>query len=231
LRWFHRIDLGDGVVTPGEDDSQTKLARIRMPARLDGSSVLDIGAWDGFFSFEAERRGASRVVAVDPECWREPAWGPRGWGTKEPFELARSALGSGVEDLDIALEDISPDTVGEFDLVLFLGVLYHLPDPLPIFERAASVCRRQLIVETHADLQELTRPAMAFYPDEVDGDPSNWWGPNAAMLRALLAREGFVRTEVFGEPRAHRLARAAKRRMERRPYRYQWGRLVAHGWR
>ena len=73
FRWFHRIDLGHGVVTRGEDETQRKLATIRMPARLDGLSVLDIGAWDGFFSFEAERRGASRVVAIDPECWREPA--------------------------------------------------------------------------------------------------------------------------------------------------------------
>jgi tRNA (mo5U34)-methyltransferase len=231
LRWFHRIDLGDGVVTPGLDDSPRKLARLRMPARLDGWSVLDIGAWDGFFSFEAERRGAARVVAVDPACWRPPAWGDRGWGTKEPFEVARSALGSRVEDIDIDLERISPDTVGEFDLVLFLGVLYHLPDPLPILRRAASVCRRLMIIETHGDLLELRRPAMAFYPGEVDGDPSNWWGPNGAMLRALLAREGFARAEVFGESRIHRLARAGLRRIRRREYRYQWGRLVAHGWR
>jgi tRNA (mo5U34)-methyltransferase len=232
LRWFHRIDLGGGVITPGEDQSQTKLARIRMPARLDGWSVLDIGAWDGFFSFEAERRGAARVVAMDPACWREPPWGPAGWGTKEPFLLARGALGSRVEDVDVALEDISAESVGEFDLVLFLGVFYHLPDPLPIFRRAASVCRRLMIVETHADLLDLRRPAMAFYPGEVDGDPSNWWGPNGAMIRALFAREGFSRSDVFGESRSRRSARAVVRRVAgSRPYRYQWGRLVGHGWR
>jgi tRNA (mo5U34)-methyltransferase len=200
LRWFHRIDLGGGI-----------------------------GAWDGFFSFEAERRGAARVVAIDPECWREPAWGPRGWGTKQPFELARRALGSAVEDADVDLQDLSPESVGEFDLVLFLGLFYHLPDPWLIFRKAASVCRRLMIVETHADLQDFWRPAMAFYPGEVEGDPSNWWGPNGALLKAMLAHEGFEQVEVFGEDRTRRLARAAVRRVQRRPYRYQWGRLVAHG--
>ena len=231
FRWFHRIDLGNGVVTPGEDESADKLARIRMPERLDGWSVLDIGAWDGFFSFEAERRGAERVVAVDPECWRDPAWGPRGWGTRQPFDFARSALRSSVHDVDIDLADLSPESVGEFDLVLFLGLFYHLPDPWLILRRAASVCRRLMIVETHADLQDLWRPAMAFYPGEVDGDPSNWWGPNAPLLEAMLSHEGFGRVEVFAEGRARRSARAVARRLQRRPYRYQWGRLVAHGWR
>jgi hypothetical protein len=61
IRWFHRIDLGGGVVTAGEDDTPDKLSTLGLPERLDGLSVLDIGAWDGFFSFEAERRGARRV--------------------------------------------------------------------------------------------------------------------------------------------------------------------------
>jgi hypothetical protein len=88
-----------------------------------------------------------------------------------------------------------------------------------------------MIVETHADLQDLRRPAMAFYRGEVEGDPSNWWGPNGPLLRAMLAHEGLNRVEVFSEGRARRLARAAVRRIQGRPYRYQWGRLVAHGWR
>jgi tRNA (mo5U34)-methyltransferase len=229
LRWFHRIDLGNGLLTPGEDESQVKLRQVRLPDRLDGWSVLDIGAWDGFFSFEAERRGASRVVAVDPECWREPAWGPAGWGTRRPFELAHAALHSRVEPVDVDLQDISPETVGMFDLVLFLGVFYHLPDPWLIMRRAASVCRRMMIVETHADLQDLRRPAMAFYPGEVEGDASNWWGPNAPLLEAMLHTEGFSSCQTFAETRSRRAARAVVRRARGRPYKYQWGRLVAHG--
>lgn len=84
IKWFHTIDLGNGVITPGEDSTPNKLQTIALPADLKGSSVLDIGAWDGFFSFEAERRGASRVLATDDFCWSGP-----GWGTKNGFDLAR----------------------------------------------------------------------------------------------------------------------------------------------
>ena len=195
IRWFHTIDLGGGVVAPGEDDTPAKLRTLGLPADLTGLSVLDVGAWDGFFSFEAERRGARRVVAVDPAAWREDQ--PENeWGTKAGFELARRVLGSRVEDLDLDLLDISPETVGRFDVVLFLGVLYHLLDPLPVLERVASVTDRLLILETHADLLGLRRPAMAFYPGaEVEGDGSTWWGPNVALLRALLGGQGFTRVK------------------------------------
>jgi tRNA (mo5U34)-methyltransferase len=233
LRWFHTIDLGHGIVTPGEDESPAKLQKIRMPERLDGWSVLDIGAWDGFFSFEAERRGAERVLAVDPECWREPAWAEHGFGTMRGFQLARQALASDVEDRDIDLLDLSPETVGTFDLVLFLGVFYHLPDPWNHLARAAGVCSRLLIVETHADMLDCRRPAMAFYPGaEIDGDWSNWWGPNVALLSGMLAHEGFSRVEViFREGRARRAMRSLYRRGKGDPFPAQAGRIVVHAWR
>ena len=75
IPWWHSIDLGDGVITPGIDDSPRKLHRLRLPQDLTGKSVLDIGAWDGFFSFEAERRGASRVLALDSYAWNGSTWG------------------------------------------------------------------------------------------------------------------------------------------------------------
>jgi tRNA (mo5U34)-methyltransferase len=228
--WFHTIDLGDGIVTPGRDESARKLSWSGLPSDLRGLSVLDVGAWDGFFSFEAERRGAERVVALDGPAWREPAWGPGGYGTKAGFELARRALGSSVEDRELDLEEISPATVGRFDVVLFLGVLYHLKHPWPVLERVASVCDGLLIVETHADLLDLRRPAMALYPGaEVAGDASNWWGPNAAALKAMLREEGFTRVDVVHrEPLPYRLARAAYRRVRGPRFRVQQGRVVVH---
>lgn len=143
IRWWHPIDLGGGLVTPGIDVTPARLAEIRMPENLSGLSVLDIGAWDGFFSFEAERRGARRVLATDSFCWDGG-----GWGTKKGFELARRTLGSRVEDKTIEVLDLSPDTVGVFDLVLFLGVLYHMKHPLFALERVASVTAGQLIMQT-----------------------------------------------------------------------------------
>ncbi len=231
--WFHSIDLGNGIVTPGRDESARKLEWLSLPEDLSGRTVLDVGAWDGFFSFEAERRGAERVLAVDGPAWSEPAWGPGGFGTKAGFELARRALDSKVEDRTIELDDIGPDTVGRFDVVLFLGVLYHLKHPWAALERVASTCDGLLILETHADLLDLPRPAMALYPgDEIAGDASNWWGPNVAALRAMLREEGFPRVEVVHrEPRAYRLARAAYRRVRGPRFRAQQGRVVVHAHR
>jgi tRNA (mo5U34)-methyltransferase len=229
VRWFHTIDLGGGVVTAGAEDTPAKLRRVGLPEDLRGRSVLDVGAWDGFFSFECERRGAARVVAVDPAGWRPST--ENEWGSKAGFELARRALGSTVEDLDLeSLADLSPHTVGRFDVVLLLGVLYHLHDPLPVLDRVASVTRELLIVETHADLMGRRRPAMAFYPGaEVDGDPSTWWGPNPAMLHALLRARGFaeVRT-VHADTLPRRLARATARRLRGSPHRAGWGRCTVH---
>ena len=196
--------------------------------------MLDVGAWDGFFSFECERRGAARVVACDGPAWREPAWGPGGFGTKAGFELARRALGSRVEDVECDPAEVSEAVAGgRFDVVLFLGVLYHLKHPWVALERVASVCDGLLVVETHADLLDLRRPAMALYPgSEVAGDASNWWGPNVAALVAMLREEGFARVEVVHrEPLRYRVARAAYRRVRGPRFRAQQGRVVVHAHR
>lgn len=207
IRWFHSIDLGNGIVTPGVDRSARRLKGIHMPASLAGMSVLDVGTFDGFYAFEAERRGG-RVTATDTAVWRNPHIGRSG------FDLARKVLGSSVQDREVDVLELSPETVGTFDLVLFLGVLYHLPDPLLALERVASVTQTQLIMETHVDLLGSRRPAAAFYPgDELQGDASNWWGPNLAAGKGMLQAVGFSRVDVvFVSSWPTRLARAAKHR-------------------
>ena len=214
LRWYHTIDLGQGVVTRGVDNSPERLARLQLPADLSGRSVLDIGAWDGFFSFEAERRHASRVLATDDYVWHGTGWGT-GQG-KAGFQFARDTLNSRVEDMDVDVMDLSPERVGIFDVVLFLGVLYHLKDPLRALERIASVTRGLLILETVVDMVGVSRPAAAFYPDrELNDDPTNWWGPNHAAVAGMLRSVGFARVDVITPPRsaAFRAARALKHRV------------------
>ena len=188
VNWFHSIELEPGFVTPGRADTREQVARLHLPD-LRGKSVLDVGAWDGFFSFECERRGADRVVALDTFSWQA-----RGTGTgKAGFELARRALGSRVEDVEVEVLDISPETVGgTFDVVLFLGVLYHLRHPFLALERLRSVCNELVILETHVDLIGTRRPAAAFYPGtELEDDWTNWWGPNAAAVEGMLGQAGF----------------------------------------
>jgi tRNA (mo5U34)-methyltransferase len=206
IRWYHTIDLGGGVVTRGVDDTPQRLARVQLPSSLAGLTVLDIGAWDGFFSFECERRGAARVVAADYYSWHGG-----GWGTKAGFNLAREALGSRVEDIDVDVMDLSPERVGTFDVVLFLGVLYHLRHPLLALERIAPLVRRRLIVETVIDMVGFARPAMAFYPSrELNDDPTNWWGPNIPAMCGMLESAGFGRVEAVTGTRGplYRAARA-----------------------
>jgi tRNA (mo5U34)-methyltransferase len=206
--WFHTIDLGHGIVTPGRDESPRKLGWIGLPEDLRGRTVLDVGAWDGFFSFEAERRGASRVVAADSF-----AWDGSNWSTKESFELARASLGSRVEDVDVDVLDLDPSDLGRFDLVLFLGVLYHMRHPLLALEKVASVTGGQLIVETAVDCTWTRRPAAAFYPHHgLTTDPTNWWGPNPEAVVGMLRAVGFERVEVVSpDSWAYRLARSVKR--------------------
>jgi tRNA (mo5U34)-methyltransferase len=212
LRWYHTIDLGQGVITRGIDNSPERLERVHLPGDLSGRSVLDIGAWDGFFSFEAERRNAARVVACDHYAWHGVGWGT-GQG-KAGFQLARLARASRVEDVDADVMDLSAERIGTFDVVLFLGVLYHVPNPLLALERVAAVAADLLILETVVDMVGLGRPAAAFSPGrELGDDPTNWWGPNHAAVVGMLQSVGFRRVEVKSPVRSapYRAARAVWR--------------------
>ena len=191
IRWAHRIDLGQGVITPGLWNTPGILERLHLPADLSGQTVLDVGCWDGFYSFEAERRGASRVLATDSFTWQR-----KSWGSKDGFDLARRVLNSRVEDLEIDPLDLSPERVGMFDVVLFLGVLYHMKHPMLALERVAAVTRRLLVVETVIDLLYAPRPALAFYPGaELNQDDSNWFGPSPSAVEAMLRAAGLPRVE------------------------------------
>ena len=213
IRWYHTMDLGLGVKTQGNYEPAKVLERFQLPDRLDGKSVLDIGAWDGFYSFEAERRGASRVLAVD-----HYSWDGVGWGSKAGFDLAHEVLGSKVEDLQIDVLDLSSERVGTFDIVLFLGVLYHMKHPLLALERVFEVTGEQLILETEIDMTWTRRPAAAFYPGrELAMSDTNWWGPNITAVEGMLRTVGFrdVRL-VFSRGFAIRLARGMRSKFVRR---------------
>lgn len=197
LPWFHQIELGNGILTPGRT-SRTDLqsvADVFFDEDLHGKSVLDIGCYDGFFSLEAKRRGARRVLATDFFIWKHD---PR---CREAFEIARAHVAPDVEDKIIDLPDLNTQSVGRFDLVLFSGVFYHLRHPFLTLERIADLATDTLVVETHIDAQEIDRPAMIFYPTvELNNDPTNWWGPNPACVQAMLLDVGFTRVDYRPNP-------------------------------
>jgi len=201
--WFHSIDLGGGVVTSGNKSLELMKSEAELffsSVDLNGKSFLDVGAWNGGFSLEAARRGAASVTGIDNYTWNHPQY--RG---RETYDLVSEATDSHFEAVDINLDapQLSLNHLGQFDIVLFAGVFYHLQDPLAATREVAALAREVLILETHIESIPEERPAMVYFPGaENADDPTNWWGPNVALIRALLTTTGFARVDVITDPTA-----------------------------
>ncbi len=233
IRWFHTLELPGGITTPGAVDSTRLLDRIDLPASLAGKRVLDVGAWDGFWSFQAARRGAASVLATDSY-----SWGDGGWGTQDGFLLARDALGltQTVRSQHVDVMDLAPERVdGTYDLVLLLGVLYHLRDPITALERASSCCSDQLILETETALNLLPYPAARLHPGaSLANDPTNWYQFNSRALRGLLREFGFIHVRVaYITPTYRRAARSVlgDRQGQTRRMAFRSRRIIIHAHR
>lgn len=195
---FHTHHFPDGEIMAGAKphDMLDAEARIIFSQGVTGKSVLDVGAWDGFFSFEAERRGAARVLATDHFCWSGP-----GWGTRQGFEYAHGKLESRVEALDVDPLDLDPAKIGTFDVVLFLGVLYHVKDPLRCIEVVSSVAADTVICDTETALDMFQEPVMRYFLGaEMNGDPTNYWAPNKACMEAMFREFGFTQFTFTEHP-------------------------------
>lgn len=191
--WYHSFELPDGTLIDGANPLprlRERFARFPIPGDLRGKRVLDIGAWDGWFSFEAERRGAE-VTAVD--CVEAQHF----------VELHRS-LSSKVDYRILEIYELPAAGLGKFDIVFLLGVLYHLRHPLLALEIVCSLTTDVAIVEsfvTDGDTwQEHTEdiPTMEFYEGyELANQFDNWVGPSVACLLAMCRAAGFVRVELL----------------------------------
>ncbi|MGH9799161.1 MAG: DUF1698 domain-containing protein [Blastocatellia bacterium] len=187
--WWHSIDLGNGQVTPGVHslaEMQSLYQSLELPEDLSGKTLLDIGCWDGFYSFETERHGA-QVTSVD--CWRP-----------SNFFAARAALKSKAEFQEHSVYEIGKDNLGSFDMVLFMGVLYHLRHPLLALENVCELTRDFAIIESHIidKMREGDEPAMEFYEfDELGGQYDNWWAPNFECMVQMVRSAGFARAELL----------------------------------
>jgi tRNA (mo5U34)-methyltransferase len=207
-RWWHEIELAPGIVTPGDDSNRMKLPvldDLGLARTLKGSRALDIGCSDGYFSFELERRGAD-VLAIDfvPENYTG-------------FATARKILGSGAEYRMENVYNLVPEKYGQFDIVLFLGVLYHLRKPLAALDAIRSVMKDggQLFVGTmlideyfllpdgRITTLEALNPALTSVPlwqsypgDTLNGDYTNCFAPNRRGLEVALEEAQF-RVDAF----------------------------------
>ena len=207
--WFHNIDLHGVPTAPDHflgDYPQVKWKQISsaLPADLSGMSVLDIGCNGGFYSLQLKRRGASRVLGVDVD--------------NQYLNQARFA--AQVLDLEVELEKRSVYDVdnieGQFDLVLFMGVFYHLRYPLYALDKIIKKVRGKLVFQTmvrgaltspelnddyHFWNKEIFSrpdfPVMHFIEKKYAGDPTNWWIPNHGAVEAMLRSSGL---EIVGHP-------------------------------
>jgi tRNA (mo5U34)-methyltransferase len=195
--WYHKIDLGSGITTPGRnyDDQWAMVRRLKRHISYTGKRVLDLASYDGMWAFEAEQHGASFVVATD----RYPY-------ALENFLICREALGSAVQpfynasvyDIRRALEPLlyeapATDAIERnfFDVIQNFGLMYHLRDPMYALAACRSVIKERgfLILETAAILDD-DRSFMVLngYPGEprIYPDPATWWAMTVPCLQEML---------------------------------------------
>jgi tRNA (mo5U34)-methyltransferase len=230
--WFHNLHLPDGTETaPAHflgDFPAFKWRELasHLPRRLHGWRALDIGCNAGFYTFELARRGAVVLgIDVDPHYLAQARWAARQFGLADRVTFRRMQV------YDLAR------TRDKFDLVLFMGVFYHLRYPMLGLDIVARVVRRLLVFQTLTmpgmdvahdthdrdimDRTDLTRPGwpkMAFIEHKFAGDPTNWWIANHAAVVAMLRSSGM---RVLRRP-AHEMYICAPNRSPR-----QW--MTTHG--
>jgi tRNA (mo5U34)-methyltransferase len=199
--WYHTIELAPGVVTPGWFDTRAVVHRLPFPTSLAGKRCLDVATFDGFWAFEMERRRAAETIAIDvldPLRWDWPVNSAdevvEAIAQRQPgsgFEIARNAIGSAVERIEMSVYDLDPSEIGTFDFVYVGSLLIHLRDPVRALERVRSVCSGTLLLVDNIDLaltlRSRRRPVAA-----LDGVGRPWWWKlNMAALQRVVEVAGF----------------------------------------
>jgi tRNA (mo5U34)-methyltransferase len=203
LNWVHTIDLGNGVMTPGMwGGGNPAIMRALDDLDFSGKKVLDIGCWDGQYSFLAEKRGAAEVYATDLISQRTYML--------PTFELAHTALNSQVKYYPhISVYDVGELGIKDFDIVIYCGVYYHIKDPLRSFTALRKVMADggQIVVEG-AVIKTPPRTtgspaaedcyARYYYREQFCGDDSNWWVPTIPCLHQWVESSYFRVEKDYG---------------------------------
>ena len=198
--WYHRIPLGNGFTTPGWAPIHPESYRI--PDDMTGMRVLDCGSWDGYWAFEAIKRGARYVLAIDDFS---DSLGPKNVDRKaawQTFDLCRDALGISskvCERIEMSIYDIA-SIHREFDYIFCFGVLYHLRHPFYALEQLRKVAAGGLSIETailngiqvDGKVYQGTELSFEFFPGlEFGQNESNWWCATLHAWAAMVEAAGF----------------------------------------
>lgn len=199
--WYHSFEGIEGAMPLSW--LQKRWARFPLPSVLTGKRVLDIGSWDGWFSFEAERRGAA-VTSVDREEVTNYLKMHRRLGSRNDYRI-------------LDFYELPSAGLGRFDIVFCLGVLYHLRHPMLALEILCSLTTDVAIVETFIIEGDPEIPVMEFYEsNELNGQFDNWIGPTGNCVLAMCRAAGFARVEQLARD-AQNIAVACYRRWESEP--------------
>ncbi len=183
--WHHIMEIAPGVMTPGKYNPTRLFSFLELPQDMRGIRALDVGACDGFYTLEMHRRGAE-VVALD---YRER--------TVSGFSIMEAACGHTFQHINANVYDLANLGLGEFDVVLFLGVLYHLPDPVRALHLIRQVCRRDFFLETYVE-DFGDRAAARYYTGKnLAGDITNFFAPNPLCVQAWMQDAGFEVTRTI----------------------------------
>lgn len=203
--WWHSIDFGDGIVSPGSKETnipggmagELKLWKLDDPEIFKDKTVLDIGAWDGYYSFHAERSGAASVTALDEYVWLR---NEKGKPCKKGFDISKKIFNSNVKEVIQSVTEISPDVIGTYDLVICAGVLYHLHNPMLALSAIKNILNPggMLFLETTCTRITSQQPIMEYHPsNSLNNDFSNFWSMNPDCLKNILIDLGFNVDEVW----------------------------------
>lgn len=203
--WYHTIDLGGGLRTPGQFDHQPLLHHYRLPDSVAGLRVLDVATFDGFWAFEFERRGASEVVALDLDKPVQLDFPPKLLATATAqdhdkkfgrgFEIASAALGSRVRRVTCSVYDLGPHRYGVFDVVHAGDFLIHLHSPVRALQNIASVCSGYALI-SDVYSPELDRPGAGLLMEYRGGSQDvSWWKFSLETLEQMILDAGFSRVE------------------------------------
>jgi tRNA (mo5U34)-methyltransferase len=179
--WYHKFEIYPGVWTPGVYDASCTLSDLMLPDDLQGARILEIGPADGYFTKMLSSRGAE-VVAVD-----YAAKDFYGFAVME--RLAQTAF----DFRQINIFDIDPAALGAFDIVICLGVLYHLPDPLRGLWTLSKISAPKLILETLVSTKYGEEGVAEYIPGvSPNGDYTNFWAPTTKCCEMMLGDVGYL---------------------------------------
>ena len=191
--WYQRIPLGHGIYTPGEtgEYSERKLQMMQFAETVAGKTMLDIGCNEGFFTFEAERSGATRVLAIDQNK-----------KAQEKFELVRRISGRTAAFRLMGVYDLDPEVIGQFDVVLFLAVFHHLRYPFLALDKIAAVTKEVAMMEIVEAVPKQPSQQAALVR-HLGRKGQLRMAPTREFLLEMLERAGFPRVEILAVHRSH----------------------------